>query len=294
MPNYNYGRYIAESLAGVLSQTHRNLELIVVDDCSRDNSVEILRDWEKRDPRIILLMNEVNRGAAGSQNHALSRMSGDFLCLCDADDVWYPHKLQKQLETFESNPSVGLVHSQADIIDSTGARTGQKFTEIYRPTADRNTRSAFGVILNGSYLCSSSTMLRRKCVEFAGQFHTELKYLYDWTYWMRVARKYEFGYVPEALLGYRMHGASTALDSTGYAASRLKAGELILGMFPDLEPRYRSQLLYRMGVSQLELGRPGEAHRSFAEAVKANAWRWKAWARWVQTLKASHADTRIA
>ena len=288
MPNYNYGRYISESIQAVLSQTHGDVELIVIDDCSKDNSVEILREWEKKDPRVIVLANQANRGAAASQNLALEKVSGDFMALCDADDVWYPQKLETQLAIMARNPKVGLVHSQATIVDSQGKSTGQEFTKTYSAATPRKSGNVFDQIIRTNYLCSSSTLLRRECLDYAGEFHTQLRYLYDWTYWVRVARKYEFAFVAEPLLSYRIHGARTALDGPGYNTARITAAELILQAFPDLQSKYQAQLFYLLGTNQLALGRRQNAHSSFANSLLSAPWKCKTWIRWAQTLAATN------
>jgi glycosyltransferase involved in cell wall biosynthesis len=284
MPNYNYAKYLSESIQSVLTQSHKDLELIVIDDCSKDNSVEILREWAKRDPRVFVLENKINQGAAESQNLALKRMSGDFLALCDADDVWYPQKLEIQLNLLSKNPRAGLAHAQAVIIDSQGKPTGKTFTEEYNPSVPRNSGDVFDQIVTTNYPCSSSTIIRRECVEYAGRFDNQLKYLYDWTYWVRVARKYEFVYVPEPLLSYRVHGSSTALDGPGYDVARITASQLNLQRYPDLSVKLRSALVYKAALSQLALGLKYEARSSFASLLMVAPWNWKVWIRWVQTF----------
>ena len=95
MPAYNAERYIREAVDSVIVQTHKNWELIIIDDRSSDNTADIAFEYHRLDPRIRLIKNEDNLGAAGSRNRGLDEASGDFVALLDADDVWLEDKLSK-------------------------------------------------------------------------------------------------------------------------------------------------------------------------------------------------------
>lgn len=101
MPSYNTGLYIKDSIESVLAQTHSDWELIIVDDCSTDNSVEVIESYG--DPRIRLLRNEKNSGAAVSRNYALREARGRWIAFLDSDDTWAPEKLEKQLAFMKEN-----------------------------------------------------------------------------------------------------------------------------------------------------------------------------------------------
>ena len=101
MPNYNSEKYIEATINSVLNQTYQNWELILVDDCSTDNSLEIVRSFD--DDRIRILQNEVNSGAAVSRNYALREAQGKWVAFLDSDDLWEPTKLEEQLEFMVEN-----------------------------------------------------------------------------------------------------------------------------------------------------------------------------------------------
>lgn len=102
MPSYNTGGFIAESIISVLKQTYKNWELIIVDDCSSDNTDEVVGRFLK-DDRIRYLKNEKNRGAAISRNRALREAKGKWIAFLDSDDLWLPEKLVKQIDFMEKN-----------------------------------------------------------------------------------------------------------------------------------------------------------------------------------------------
>lgn len=101
MPSYNTGKYIADSIKSIQNQTYKNWELIIVDDCSTDNSLEVIRSFSE--PRIRLLQNKKNSGAAISRNYALREAKGKWIAFLDSDDTWAPEKLEKQIQFMEKN-----------------------------------------------------------------------------------------------------------------------------------------------------------------------------------------------
>lgn len=111
MPSWNTGRFIAESIQSVIDQTYTNWELIIVDDCSTDNTDEIVHSFN--DSRIRYLHNKKNSGAAITRNHALQVAKGEWIAFLDSDDLWKPEKLEKQLAFMKKN---GYVFSYHDFI----------------------------------------------------------------------------------------------------------------------------------------------------------------------------------
>ncbi len=101
MPSYNTAKYISDSIESILAQTYKNWELIIVDDCSTDNSIEVIQSF--KDSRIILLKNQKNSGTAISRNYALREAKGKWIAFLDSDDTWVPEKLEKQIKFMEDN-----------------------------------------------------------------------------------------------------------------------------------------------------------------------------------------------
>lgn len=131
MPSYNTGAFIEESIQSVLNQTYSNWELIIVDDCSTDNTLEILEKID--DDRIIILKNEKNSGAAVSRNKALRKAKGQWVAFLDSDDLWYPQKLEKQLSFMKRN-GYYFSYTNYEEIDVEGNKTGVKVTGPKRIT----------------------------------------------------------------------------------------------------------------------------------------------------------------
>lgn len=115
-PNYNCSRFIAETIESVLAQTYANWEMIIVDDCSTDNSYEIALNYSKKDSRIKVLKNTKNSGAAFSRNSALDIAQGEYISFLDSDDLWEKEKLEKQLD-FMVNNNCDFSYTIYDLID---------------------------------------------------------------------------------------------------------------------------------------------------------------------------------
>ncbi len=97
MPTYNAGKYLADSIESVLSQTHSNLELLITDDCSTDNTRDILESYSKKDKRVKVLYLDKNSGPGIARNKSIERAKGRYIAFCDCDDRWFPDKLEKQI-----------------------------------------------------------------------------------------------------------------------------------------------------------------------------------------------------
>lgn len=113
MPTYNCGRFIAESIRSVLSQTYSNWKLIIVDDCSTDDTEKIVRSFD--DPRIYYLRNKQNSGAALTRNKALRTARGRYIAFLDSDDLWHPDKLERQIAFMEKNNYAFTYHEYTEI-----------------------------------------------------------------------------------------------------------------------------------------------------------------------------------
>lgn len=111
MPSWNTGKFIAESIESVLAQTYKNWELLIVDDCSTDNTDEVVASF--KDTRIKYFKNEKNSGAALTRNRAMREAQGEWIAFLDSDDLWAPNKLEKQLRFMNDN---GYVFSYHDFV----------------------------------------------------------------------------------------------------------------------------------------------------------------------------------
>ena len=122
MPVYNTARFLKPAIDSVLNQTYRNIELLILDDGSTDDSQRILQEYEKQDSRIRIFLNEGNRGVAQVRNQGIRAARGTWIALLDSDDIWAPEKLEKQMQLLLEKKAA-IAYCSVDFIDDQGQRT---------------------------------------------------------------------------------------------------------------------------------------------------------------------------
>lgn len=121
--SYNCRDFIAQTIESILAQTYQNWELLITDDCSTDDSREIIQSYADKDARIRLLRLDSNSGAGVARNNSIREARGRFIAFCDSDDRWYPDKLERQLEYMDCN-GYGLTYTSYDTCDESGRING--------------------------------------------------------------------------------------------------------------------------------------------------------------------------
>lgn len=125
MPTYNASKYIGESIDCILNQTYPHLELLITDDHSTDSeTLELLKSYEKKDPRVKIFLMPENNGAGYARNNSIREAKGRYIAFCDSDDKWFPEKLQKQLEYMKSHNDCYLCFSSYLVCDASGQHKG--------------------------------------------------------------------------------------------------------------------------------------------------------------------------
>lgn len=211
VPAFNAAQYVRDTLESVLAQTHRNIEVIVVDDGSTDDTPEIVSEIAATDPRV-RLMRQANAGAAAARNTGIAAAQGAFIAPVDADDLWHPTKIAKQLARMrESRPEVGLVYCWSAKIDAEGR-------VIDRRTGARVEGDVYGALLLYNFLDNGSTpLIRRSCLERTGTYGEMFRHAADFLFYLAVAEHYDFAVVPEFLVGYRRFPGSLSTNALGLA-----------------------------------------------------------------------------
>lgn len=211
IPAYNAMAYLPEALDSVLAQTFTDYEVIVVNDGSSDH----ITTWidTVTDGRVRLVSQE-NRGLAGARNTGIREAQGDYIAFLDADDIWHPTKLEKQVALMERSPAVGLVYTWMTLVNQAGQPTGRYVTN----TAEGQVWSS--LILRNCVGSGSNPMVKKACFDRLGYFDENLgSYMEDRDMWLRIAPYYEFAVVKESLVDYRQHPSSASKNWTAMARS---------------------------------------------------------------------------
>jgi glycosyltransferase involved in cell wall biosynthesis len=268
MPCFNHSRFISDSVSGVLDQSHENLELIVVDDRSTDNSWDIITRLADGDSRIKPIRHERNQGVSKSRNDGLRAAEGDFIAFCDADDIWDREKLKSQLAELESHPDYDVAYCDARIVDERGTPTGNCFSDLFPPPKSASGR-LFYELIKTNFINTQTVVMRRDCLKETGCFDEDLQVVEDWWYWIQLARQHRFLYSPRLLAKYRMHGGSTSVvHKRSYSISRYKVFRRILAGYSDLPRSVRADIFFRMGVDLCEIGKRRAGRRLLWKAVR--------------------------
>jgi GT2 family glycosyltransferase len=206
--SYNYEQFVGTTLSSILAQTMPDFEVIVIDDCSQDGSLAVIRSFE--DPRIKLHINEQNIGLIRTYNKAVTLARGDYINYVDADDWIEPNKLEVQLTHFRSDPSVDIVATYAKFFDARGephASSAYHEALINQPH-DLNDVAAW---IGAHKIASCSVLLRRSVFDRIGLRDESMTTASDYELWARAnARGCRFGIVESPLLCYRLHGGNAS------------------------------------------------------------------------------------
>ena len=190
MPSYNTANFIGETIKSVLEQTYKNWELLIVDDCSTDDTDEIVSKYD--DERIIYLKNEKNSGAAISRNRALRNAKGKWIAFLDSDDLWYPTKLEKQIKFMEKNGH-SFSYTNYEEIDENDVANGVRVSDPKKITK------------NGMYhYCWPGCLTVMYDVEKVGLVQIkDIKKNNDYAMWLKVIEKCDCYLLNECLASYR-------------------------------------------------------------------------------------------
>lgn len=200
IPNYNYAGYIGQAVDSVLAQTYRRVEVVVVDDGSNDDSLDVLAAYGGR----VSVIEQRNAGVAAARNTGVAASSGEMVAFLDADDVWLPEKLQKQIEKITSDDEIGLVHCAMTYIDLKGEICGEATCGKEGRVADDLLRFESGTVIGAG----STGLVRRDVFDSVGGFDVRLSTAADWDLCYRVAVGHQVGFVAEPLVLYRTHNSN--------------------------------------------------------------------------------------
>jgi glycosyltransferase involved in cell wall biosynthesis len=203
IPNYNYGIFIEDAIKSVLDQTFKDFELIIIDDCSTDNSVEIIKRFT--DPRIKFIQNKRNIGRIKNINKILSMARADFITLLPADSYLTNDSLEKRVEILEKDKEIGLVFSAVYTIDE-----NKKIIEVYRNFSYdwiREGKEIFEELILNNYIITSSVMVRKECYKKLGFFDEGIApRARDWEMWLRIAlNNYKIAFISTPIIFERLH-----------------------------------------------------------------------------------------
>lgn len=225
-PSYNQGQFIGETINSVLNQGIDNLEYIVMDGGSTDNTVEVLKGFENK----IIWESKKDNGQTDAVNQGIIKSTGDIIGWLNSDDIYYPDACRKVLKVFEDHPEVNVVYGNANHIDINGNFMEEYYTEDFN----------YERLKNICFICQPSLFFRKNIVEKYGYLDDSLHFCMDYDYWIRLGKYEKFYRLNELIAGSRLYEDNKTLGS------RLKVHNEIACMFKKNLGKVPSRWIYNL------------------------------------------------
>lgn len=274
VPSYNHAPYVRHTVESIVGQTYPNIELIVVDDGSRDSSPELLRELSRQYG--FRLEVQENRGVPATRNRLISLARGTYLCGCGSDDYYLPEKVAKQVAFMEAHPEFGMCYGRVRDVNAAG-------DEVELPPQGYRQGWIFRDLFLKHFTIPALThMVRREVFEAVGPYDEAIA-VEDWFMWLRIAERYQIGFMDEELACYRRHGSNLSSSPALMVREHEKVIELYRDhpLYPEARRAWNLRAFRMLARSRklqgirYMMGSLSHAHRlEFWTALAVLAGRW--------------------
>ncbi len=223
IPCFNARRFVADAVHSALVQTYPRVQIVVIDDGSTDRPGDVLRPFQDR----IKFVAQPHQGLAAARNRGIAETEAELIALLDADDRWHQDKIRRQVAVLESRPECCLVYTARQLIDKVGEPI-QEGTTWYPLPPEPVHGECLLELVRANRLMSSSVLFWRAALSAGSWFDQRLAACEDWDLWLRLAERYQIGYVDEPLTEIRVHDSNMTLDARQMYASSLQVWEQII------------------------------------------------------------------
>jgi len=238
---FNNEKFIAETVESVLRQTYNGYEIIVVDDGSEDGTRDALLPYMQE----IRYHYKENGGIASAKNAGISLSNAEFIAFLDHDDLWVPDKLKIQMEHFNSNPQVGLVYAKY-----TSFRNDK---ELRTKPEKGYSGWIFKKLLSKSFVQTSTVMVKRECLNAVGQFDESFKLADEYDMFLRVAKRFQCGFVDKELTRYRVHDKNASRNNLLFDKENLRVFKKVYNGYTDLDEKEKKILRKRIAMYSIKV-----------------------------------------
>ena len=259
---YNNERFMAETVESVLNQTYKDYEIIVVDDGSEDGTRDALIPYMQK----IRYHYKENGGIASAKNAGIGLSETEFVAFLDHDDLWVPDKLQLQMEHFNENPQIGLVYAKY-----TSFRDGK---ELRTKPEKGYSGWIFKELLAKSFIQTSTVVVKRECLDAVGPYDETFSLGDEYDMFLRIARKFQCGFVDKGLTRYRVHDTNASNNDFLFDNENLGVYKKIYNNFTDLDGVEKKILRKRIARYSMKVAeglyRQGKQEESKKYQMEAN------------------------
>ena len=275
IPAFNAGRIITAALQSVFGQTYRDYEVIVVDDGSTDDTAAQVAEWGDR----LTYVHKPNGGPASARNEALRRARGRLIAFLDADDVWLPRKLERQVAYFDKFPETGLLHSAALVSRAPTPTALQTLDKIPLDEVGNPPAKVYCDLFHGRLDINTLTVMvpRDVLLECGGFDERRELHVEDWDLWLRIAARHPVGYLSFPLAVHRPGGSMSSAVEKTYRGQEMVIGQSAAlcrmacerhAAAPDECIRQSEYRLYsELGYERFWTGRMGDSRAAFGRAI---------------------------
>ena len=241
---YNHARFVSACLESLRTQIYPNIQVILFDDASKDNSVEVIKEWiESNSFDCQFYDHSINRGLCATLNEALVHVRGKYVTLIATDDTWEPDRLLRSVSCLEAaGDDVGVAFTDVYQMDEGGKRLPNTFLQTILPGKEVPQGNILNELIDGNFVPAMGALIRRSVYDKIGYYDERLLYE-DWDFWLRTAEYFRFCYVDQVSANYR-------IVSTSMARTHL-ANDSPASVFTNYLIHYR--LLGLNGVSESSL-----------------------------------------
>lgn len=221
IPSYNHARFLPDCLGSIQRQTFEDWQLVLIDDGSKDDSVEIARQYAREDPRISVHVNEQNLGTYGTEQRGLDLSESPYVAIMNSDDLWAPTKLERQLKTLAAHPQAPLCYVLGWMVDDEGREIEGEDVHLDWPTDE--VQDVLPYLLYENRILASGVLFRREGL----RFETTCRYSGDWVALLERAYTGPVACVPERLNFWRQHDNNTYRISPKQLLEEIRVREAI-------------------------------------------------------------------
>jgi glycosyltransferase involved in cell wall biosynthesis len=256
LPTYNGSRYLDDSISSCLDQTYRNLELIIVDDCSTDSTPDIIRKRAAQDLRIRPVTHETNKKLPGALNSGFSQARGEYLTWTSDDNLYRPDAIERMVKALACQPEVSVLYAGYAVINDAGQ-------VLNTMPAKQPSQLVLGNVVGACFL------YRKSVQDAIGPYDETIFLAEDYDFWLRAAQHFQFAALDSDLYSYREHqGSLSATRCVEFSSAYCKAVDKSLSYMESAEPDLKGRIYFKCGVHLFAAGRIAEARAVLKKSVE--------------------------
>lgn len=266
IPAYNKATLTVKTVESVLAQTYSNIEIIVVDDGSTDNTDQALKPFSDK----IKYIYKENGGACSARNAGIAKASGDFIGLLDCDDTYLPSKVEECVNYFSKHPECGFVHTAAFFVDDKDSQLC-----IYSNKMSQRVGWIGEYLLKKNFICNSTVFARQHCFDKCGVFDETFFIPADWDMWLRLAQYYQAGYIDKPLTKYLATSSFTLKNLDLWEKEMKLMLDKTFLRLPDIKNSLKAEMVsgvyFRLAMSYLLIDDLFKARKLLMKSLAANS-----------------------